>query len=132
MDLIQLVYASRPFGFDEAMLNGILIDARRCNTRDDITGALVCRADLYLQYLEGPAAAVEAAFTRIARDDRHLEVMRLASAPITSRLFPTWAMRDDPPRSWMWTPAEVADGALKRASADQVFGVFARIAEEAA
>ncbi|MBY0568813.1 MAG: BLUF domain-containing protein [Hyphomonadaceae bacterium] len=132
MDLIQLVYASRPFGFDEAMLNGILIDARRCNTRDDITGALVCRADLYLQYLEGPAAAVEAAFTRIALDDRHLEVTRLASAPITSRLFPTWAMRDDPPHSWMWTPAEVEEGAFKRAGADQVIGVFARIAEEAA
>jgi hypothetical protein len=132
MDLIRLVYASRPFGFDQGMLNGILMDARRCNMRDDITGALVCRADLYLQYLEGPAPAVEAAFARIVRDDRHLEVMRLESSPITSRLFPQWAMRDDPPRSWAWTQDEVANGALTRATAEEVVGVFIKIAEEAA
>ena len=91
MALAQLIYASRPFGFDDATLNGILMDARRCNARDDITGALVCRADLYLQYLEGPQQAVEAAFARIARDNRHLEVNRLVRAPITARLFPKWA-----------------------------------------
>lgn len=130
MALTQLIYASRPFGFDDAMLNGILIDARRCNQRDDVTGALVCRADLYLQYLEGPEVAVAAAFTRIASDDRHLEVTRLVWAPITARLFPKWAMLDDPARSWMWTQDEVADGAVKRASEAEIIGVFARIAEE--
>ena len=131
MALVQLIYASRPFGFDEAMLNGILIDARRCNQRDDITGALVCRADLYLQYIEGPEIAVAAAFARIASDDRHLEVTRLVWAPIIARLFPKWAMLDDPARSWMWTQEEVADGAVSRASAAEIIGVFARIAEEA-
>jgi len=131
MNLVQLIYSSRPFGFDDAMLNGILSDARRCNARDDITGALVCRADLYLQYLEGSATAVEAAFARIAGDDRHLEVTRLVLAPINDRLFPTWAMRDDPARSWMWTQAEVADGAVARATEAEVVAVFARLAAEA-
>lgn len=130
MDLIQVIYASQPFGFDDSVLNGILVEARRCNERDDITGALVCRADLYLQYLEGPEAAVEAAFARITGDDRHLEVTRLVSAPITARLFPKWAMLDDPARSWMWTQAEVADGAVTRASAADVISVFERIAAE--
>ncbi|MEO1331606.1 MAG: BLUF domain-containing protein, partial [Pseudomonadota bacterium] len=51
-DLTQLVYSSQPFGYDDIMLNGILNDARRCNLRDDITGALVCRHDIYLQLLE--------------------------------------------------------------------------------
>jgi hypothetical protein len=59
-DLIQLIYSSKPFGFDEAALNQILIIARRNNPRDSITGALICRLDLYLQLLEGPQAAVEA------------------------------------------------------------------------
>ena len=45
MSLTQLVYASHPFGFDEAMLNGIILDARRCNERDGITGALIARGD---------------------------------------------------------------------------------------
>ena len=60
--MIQLIYASQPFGFDAAMLNGILSDARRCNVRDEVTGALICRADVYLQLLEGPEPAVDAAF----------------------------------------------------------------------
>jgi hypothetical protein len=130
MALAHLIYASQPFGFDEAMLNGILSDARRCNARDDITGALVCRADFYLQYLEGEEAAVEAAFKRIARDHRHAGVTQLLRAPITARLFPNWAMLDDPARSWMWTQAEVADGAATRASAADLVAVFARIAKD--
>jgi len=132
MALVQLIYASRPFGFDDAMLNGILMDARRCNERDDITGALVCRADLYLQYLEGPENAVGAAFARIASDNRHLEVTRLVYAPVTARLFPKWAMLDDPARSWIWTQDQVADGAVTRANAADIIAMFARIAEDVA
>jgi hypothetical protein len=100
------------------MLNGILADARRCNERDDVTGALICRADLYLQLLEGPEAAVRGAFARIVGDDRHLEPVCLVSAPVERRLFPGWAMRDDPARSWMWTQEEVAAGAVARATLD--------------
>jgi hypothetical protein len=130
MELIQLIYSSRPFGFDNAMLNGILADARRCNGRDGITGALICRSDIYLQLLEGPRTPVEAAFARITKDDRHLEVELRLSRPISGRLFPQWSMRDDPPRSWMWTAQEVADGALARASGEELAAVFARLSEE--
>ena len=70
--------------------------ARRNNPRDAITGVLICRNDLYLQLLEGPQAAVEARYSSIARDDRHLEVVKRLSRPVTERLFPNWAMRDDP------------------------------------
>ncbi len=129
-DLVQLIYASRPFGFDDGMLNSILMSARRNNARDDITGALICRADLYLQLIEGPEAPIEATFTRIARDNRHLEVRRCATARTTRRLFPAWAMRDDPARSWMWTMAEVQNGAVERATRDDFLAVFARLAAE--
>ncbi|WP_431298335.1 BLUF domain-containing protein [Tabrizicola sp. BL-A-41-H6] len=128
--MIQLTYASRPFGFDTAMLAGILLDARRCNTRDGITGLLICRADLYLQLLEGPEAAVDAAYRRIAADDRHMDLSLLTRRSVTHRLFPRWAMRDDPARSWLWTKAQVDDGALTRASEDEVLAVFERIAGE--
>jgi hypothetical protein len=130
MPMIQLIYASRPFGFDDAMLNAILMDARRCNERDDITGALICRADLYLQLLEGPLDAVEAAYQRIAKDNRHLEIRLLSRREVTARLFPDWAMRDDPARSWMWTQAEVKAGAIERATEAEVVGIFERLARE--
>ena len=129
-DLIQLIYSSKPFGFDEAALNGILITARRNNPRDAITGALICRRDLYLQLLEGPQAAVEARYSSIARDNRHLEVVKRVSRPVTKRLFPRWAMRDDPARSWMWTAMEIDQGVLDRAAADEFISVFTRLAAE--
>jgi Sensors of blue-light using FAD len=130
MSYLQLTYASRPFGFDNAMLAGILLDARRCNTRDGITGMLICRADLYLQLLEGPEAAIDAAYNRIAADDRHMELRLLTRQTVSDRLFPAWAMRDDPARSWLWTKAEIDDGALERASQDDIIAVFHRIATE--
>jgi hypothetical protein len=132
MPMIQLIYASRPFGFDDPMLNGILMDARRCNERDDVTGALICRADLYLQLLEGPEAAVEAAYQRIQRDNRHLEIRLLSRRVVTERLFAGWAMRDDPARSWMWTQLDVKNGAIARATEAEAIGIFERLALEPA
>jgi hypothetical protein len=129
-ELIQLIYSSRPFGFDDAALNGILIIARRNNPRDAITGALICRHDLYLQLLEGPQAAVEARYESIARDDRHLEVVKRVSRPVTERLFPNWAMRDDPARSWMWTAKDIEQGALDRAAPSDFIAIFSRLAAE--
>lgn len=128
MQLTQLIYASQPFGFDDAMLNGILVSARRNNPRDDITGCLICRQDLYLQLLEGPDAAIGALFARIAVDDRHLEVQCLSRATVSERMFPDWAMRDDPAQSWLWSAEDVGNGALSKASPDQLRAVFARIA----
>ncbi len=130
MPLFQLIYASQPFGFDNAMLAGILLDARRCNTRDGITGMLICRADLYLQLLEGPEAAVDATYARIADDDRHMNPRLLSRQTVSDRLFPQWSMQDDPARSWLWTKQEVDAGALDHASAADVQAVFARLAKE--
>ena len=127
MQLTQLIYASQPFGFDDAMLNGILVQARRNNPAADITGCLICRHDLYLQLLEGPQAAIDALYARIKDDDRHLQVAQLSRETVTARLFPDWAMRDDPAQSWLWPPESVAAGALFQASPDALRAVFARV-----
>lgn len=127
-----MIYWSQPFGFDSAMLAGILFQARRNNARDDITGALIVRADLYLQLIEGPADAIDAAFGRIRRDDRHNAVTRLHAGPVAERLFPGWTMRDDPARSWLWSADEIAEGALNAASPAALMAVFDRVAREPA
>lgn len=123
-DLFQIIYRSQPFGYDEAALAGILLDARRCNARDDITGALVCRHDIFVQLLEGPEAAVRATYRRICRDDRHANVVTLASAPIAERMFGDWAMLHDPARSEIWTEAEVAAGKADSATPVEVQAMF--------
>lgn len=130
MALYQLIYRSQPFGFDESMLLGILASARRNNPKNDITGALICRADLYLQLLEGPEAAVTKLGATIAKDDRHLEMTFISAGPVDARIFPNWAMLDDPAQSWLGSQAEIAAGSLAKASPDQVLGIFKRVAAE--
>ncbi len=129
MSFIQLVYASRPFGFDQSMLNGILLDARRCNERDDITGALIVRGDLYLQLLEGPQEKLLATYHRITNDERHVEVTQLVQRQVEARMFPGWAMRDDPAKSWVWSIDAVRGGAVERATEGEVLGFFERLAD---
>lgn len=131
MTLMRLIYASHPFGFDDLALNGILATAQRNNARDGITGALICREDLYVQLLEGERKNVEAAFERIRRDDRHTDIVPLLIENTDQRLFPTWAMRHDPAKSWMWTREQVREGAVERATREEVLGVFVRLVAEA-
>ncbi len=123
-NLIQIVYASQPFGFDEPTLAGILLDARRCKKRDNVTGALVCRHDLYLQLLEGPEVPVRATYARILQDDRHAGVRELLNRRIQSRFFANWAMLHDPVKTWIWTEGEIADAELDRAEPAEIIKIF--------
>jgi len=130
MRLMQLIYASRPFGFGAAPLDDIMISARRNNRRDGITGMLVCRADLYVQLLEGPRDRVTRCFNRICVDDRHVDVNLVWAGDTLARLFPEWEMRDDPARSWMWSRASVRAGEARDAGVAAYRSLFARLASE--
>ncbi|WP_237217417.1 BLUF domain-containing protein [Falsiroseomonas oryziterrae] len=130
MRVVQLIYASRPFGFHDGALEDILAVARYRNGRDDITGTLICRHDLFMQLLEGPRAKVTATFARILRDDRHVEVALLWCGDAAARLFPDWSMRHDPVRSWMWSRAALAEGAVAGATAEECRQVFVRLSRE--
>ncbi len=127
MSVYRVVYSSRPFGFDSAILSSILIDARRLNARDDITGALICRADVYLQLLEGPEENVMRTLERIKRDDRHLEVTLHVAETVSERMFAEWAMLHDPATSWIWSMEEIAKGAVERATPEEVMTFFKQL-----
>ncbi len=131
MTLFRAIYSSRPFGFDAGVLHGILEQARRLNQRDGITGALICRDDIYLQWLEGPEDKVRSAIDRIARDDRHLEVTLHVTEPAEERVFADWAMLHDPAASWIWSRADLADNAIDRATPEEVTGFFLRLRDSA-
>jgi hypothetical protein len=132
MQLLQLIYASRPFGFDAFALDTILITSRHNNSRNQITGALVCRDDLYLQLLEGPDDAVRSTYDKILRDDRHLEISLISEAHVTERLFPNWDMKHDDVKTWMWTREEVDRDVPKNATRDEALAIFKRLAAESA
>lgn len=123
-DVFRAIYTSRPFGFDDVILSSILMDARRANERDGITGALICRADIYLQWLEGPEAQVRKAIQRIERDDRHLEMKVHVAEHVPNRVFGEWAMLHDPATTWIWPQGEVANDAVGRATPEEVTAFF--------
>ncbi|CTQ48539.1 Blue light-and temperature-regulated antirepressor YcgF [Jannaschia donghaensis] len=119
---------SQPFGYDVPTLDGILRDARRFNERDGITGALVCRHDVYLQMLEGPADKVDETYMRIEQDDRHANMTRILRRDASERLFGDWAMLHDPARSWIWSQADLEAGVLDRATPAEIVDVFETLA----
>lgn len=127
----QLIYRSQPFGYDRSMLAGILVQARRNNRRDDITGALICRHDLYVQLIEGPQAAIDTLYSKIAADDRHCDVKLLHADMVGERIFPEWEMLDDEMPTMTWSPAAIADGALDAASPGALHAVFEQVAASA-
>ncbi len=130
MTLSHLIYVSRPFGYDTTTLEAILFGARHINTLTGLTGALICRDDIYLQWLEGPTSAVDATYSRIQRDGRHVDVTLLVSGTGSTRKFPNWDMRHDPARSWLWTPEQVWNGAPHKASESEIRAIFTRVADE--
>lgn len=82
--------ARKTFGPGE--ISDLCEEARRHNQRDEVTGVLVTRPGRFLQALEGPKEAVEDAFLRIVRDDRHHDLMLLSRRVTTRREFGEWEM----------------------------------------
>ena len=100
------------------------------NKKNDITGALICRSDIFLQLLEGPEKQVKNTYDAIQNDDRHVNVYGLIDRPIEKRLFPAWAMKDDPVKTWMWSREDVTNGIVKSLSEKEVEEVFLKLARK--
>ena len=126
----QVNYVSKPVGFDEEILNSILTLSRFNNEKNQITGALICRSDLYLQYLEGPAHKIDSVYSKIKIDGRHEDVRLLEDGRSRRRLFSNWAMRGEPVKDWIWTEKEVSNGALERLSGDDAMDIFIKHSKE--
>lgn len=90
--MLQLVYISSVVQTDE--FGSILAVSRMNNRRDGITGLLYSDGVRYLQALEGPTEAVEAAYDRIKRDGRHHALVVLSRREVAAREFGDWAMAE--------------------------------------
>ena len=126
----QVIYVSKPVGFDDTVLDDILVQSKKNNKKNQITGALICRADLYLQYLEGPPNKIDTVYSKIKIDGRHRDVILLEEAKSKRRLFANWEMRGDPVKDWMWTQEEVADGVLEKLSKNDAMKIFVQHSRE--
>lgn len=90
--MLQLVYISSVA--QRVDLSGILAKSRINNRRDEITGLLYSDGVRFLQALEGPALAVEAAYERIRHDPRHNALVVLSRREVQAREFGDWAMAE--------------------------------------
>lgn len=93
MSLTRLVYASRKTpdcNLQEVV--SILDAARRRNSAEQITGLLCFTNDYFMQCLEGTRTAVNNAYRRILRDQRHTDVVLLQYQDASAREFGEWSM----------------------------------------
>jgi len=91
--VLQLVYVSSARAAAGPVDHEAILEvARRNNARDAITGLLYADGKRFLQALEGPDAAVEAAFARIQADPRHHALVLLSCRQIEAREFGDWEM----------------------------------------
>jgi class 3 adenylate cyclase len=63
------------------------------NSRDGITGVLMCCSGIFFQILEGEEDRIDILYKRILEDDRHNQILCLKSElDVTKRRFPDWSM----------------------------------------
>lgn len=70
----------------------ILHASLRNNEAQAITGFLHREDDIFLQYIEGPAAAIESLWALLRTDRRHTGVTLVTWKPLLMRRFSTWTM----------------------------------------
>jgi len=91
--LRYIVYASDAApDLDVRGLEAILAESRHHNLAHGITGVLLHGEGRFMQYFEGPEAAVKATFDRILRSSRHTGIVTLEDMSRVGRLFGEWTM----------------------------------------
>ena len=97
MPLYRLLYRSE-FALKDAdgpatqQIDAIVSAAAHANERNGLSGALIASNGVFIQALEGPLPALEAAFEKICSDLRHSRVRLVEFAAAEERVFPEWRM----------------------------------------
>ena len=125
-----LIYVSTPLGFNKKNINSILEISNLNNKKNNITGCLIYRSDLYLQYLEGPSKELENTYNGILKDNRHSDIKKLSENNTKRRLFANWAMRGDPLITSMWNNKDVMEGTVKKLKSVEAFKIFETVSRE--
>ena len=126
----NLIYVSNPVGFNEKNIKNILETSNINNKKNKVTGCLIYRQDLYLQFLEGPQKELEFTYNKILSDKRHTDIHKLSENSTKRRLFTNWAMRGDPLMTSMWTHKDIKDGKVKKLNSNESLKLFEKFSRE--
>lgn len=98
MDMINLacwMYVSRATiarQNADKIIDAIVTVSRPRNAALEVTGALIFSGDSFAQIIEGPTDAIAELRARIARDERHEELLTVADGKKGSRDFADWSL----------------------------------------
>ena len=126
----NLIYVSNPVGFNKKNIKNILETSNINNKKNKVTGCLIYRQDLYLQFLEGPQKELEFTYNKILSDKRHTDIHKLSENSTKRRLFTNWAMRGDPLMTSMWTHKDITDGKVKKLNSNESLKLFEKFSRE--
>src|SRR5471030_38236 len=96
-DLNAIVYVSsavQPVHRDD--LDALLARARVRNLAEQVTGLLLYCEGSFIQYLEGPPAALLRIYASINKDPLHHGIIELLNDPVATREFDGWSMAYTP------------------------------------
>ena len=111
-------------------IKNILETSNINNKKNKVTGCLIYRQDLYLQFLEGPQKELEFTYNKILSDKRHTDIHKLSENSTKRRLFTNWAMRGDPLMTSMWTNKDIKDGKVKKLNSNESLKLFEKFSRE--
>lgn len=90
----QLIYVSTADrGLDGGGVFDIVHHSSSRNSERGITGFLIFAKGLFLQYIEGPTAALDALMADLGRDSRHHSITIIDRRACDKRAFATWTMK---------------------------------------
>lgn len=73
-------------------VDNILQRSQKNNSKNEITGVLICNGGHYMQCLEGTKDNVINLFEKIKKDKRHSDVKTLFEGHTAERVFGDWSM----------------------------------------
>jgi hypothetical protein len=92
-ELRSIIYVSTAVSlFTEQQLESLLIEARRLNRDNDVTGVLLYSDGNFMQCLEGPPDSLQSTYDRILASRRHKDVVQLLDKGVEVRSFADWQM----------------------------------------
>ncbi len=93
--MIFLFYTSKSKKFfNDQMMLELLEKSRDSNASKGLTGLLLYKSSVFLQYIEGPEKEVLELFKKIQSDPRHTDVKLISKGNLSEnkRIFDHWSM----------------------------------------
>lgn len=91
--MYRLMYISTAtVKFTDLELETLLEGAQKKNKEKNVTGLLIIKGRSFLQCLEGNKDDVLYIYNKIAKDERHSDIINVIEEQAEERYFPNWSM----------------------------------------